>query len=85
MQKPVGQTWNKGELISNGGAGHHWPPQWQRPCEEGDWDVKFLQTSRKIKNGFIFPEKQDIASVPEMIWFGDSQDPSQLLKQSALV
>jgi len=26
MQQPVGQTWNGGTPISNGGAGHHWPP-----------------------------------------------------------
>jgi len=25
MQQPVGQTWNGGAPISNGGAGHHWP------------------------------------------------------------
>jgi len=21
-----------GAPISNGGAGHHWPPRWRRPC-----------------------------------------------------
>jgi len=33
------------------------------PDEEGNCDVKFLQRFRKIKNGFTFPEKEDIASV----------------------
>ena len=27
MQQPVGQTWNGGAPISNGGAGHHCPPR----------------------------------------------------------
>ena len=31
MQQPVGQAWNGGTPISNGGAGHHWPPRWRRP------------------------------------------------------
>jgi len=32
MQQPVGQTWNWGAPISNGGDGHHCPPRWRRPC-----------------------------------------------------
>ena len=32
MQQPVGQTWNGEAPISNGGAGHHWPPRWRRAC-----------------------------------------------------
>jgi len=31
MQQPKGQTWNGWAPISNGGAGHHWPPHWRRP------------------------------------------------------
>jgi len=27
MQQPVGQAWNRGTQISNGGAGNHWPPR----------------------------------------------------------
>ena len=27
------------------------------------YEIKFLQRSRKLKNGFIFPEIEDIASV----------------------
>ena len=33
--------------------------------EENDCEIKFLQHSRKLKNGFIFPEIEDIASVSE--------------------
>jgi len=33
------------------------------PDEEGDCDGKFVKRYRKIENGFIFPEKEDIASV----------------------
>ena len=32
MQQPGSQTWNGGAPISNGGAGHHCPPRWWRPC-----------------------------------------------------
>ena len=32
MQQSGGQTRNEGAPISNGRAGHHWPPRWRRPC-----------------------------------------------------
>ena len=32
MQQQVGQTWNGGAPISNGGAGHHWPPAGDGPA-----------------------------------------------------
>ena len=32
------------------------------PCS---YEIKFLQRSRKLKNGFIFPEIVDIASLSE--------------------
>ena len=33
------------------------------PDEESDYEIMFLQRSKKIKNGFIYPETADIASV----------------------
>jgi len=35
MQQPVGQMWNEGAPISNGGAGHHWPPAGDGPANKG--------------------------------------------------
>jgi len=35
------------------------------PDNENDYEIKFLQRSRKLKNGFIFPEIEDNASVSE--------------------
>jgi len=32
MQQPGGQTWNGGAQISNGEAGHHWPPAGDGPA-----------------------------------------------------
>ena len=33
------------------------------PDEDGDYEVNFMKQSEKIKHGFQFPEKVDIASV----------------------
>ena len=33
------------------------------PDEDGDYEVNFMRQSEKIKHGFQFPEKVDIASV----------------------
>ena len=40
MQQPVGQAWNRGTQVSNGGAGNHWPPRWRRP-----WVRAFMDTT----------------------------------------
>ena len=33
------------------------------PDEEEDFEISFLQRSNKIKNGFVFPEQEDLASI----------------------
>ena len=33
------------------------------PDEDGDYEINFMKQSEKIKHGFQFPEKVDIASV----------------------
>ena len=33
------------------------------PDEEEDFKISFLERSRKIKNGFVFPEMEDLASI----------------------
>ena len=33
------------------------------PDEEEDYEISFLQRSNKIKNGFVFPEQEDLASI----------------------
>ena len=55
------------------------------PYEEGDCEVKFLQSSRKIKNGFIFPEKEDIASISRNDMTRRLSAPQPSAQQSALV
>lgn len=32
------------------------------PDDDGDFKVKFMKRSNKIKNGFVFPEIEDLAS-----------------------
>ena len=32
------------------------------PDEDGDYEVKFMKSSSKIKQGFFFPEDEDLAS-----------------------
>ena len=32
------------------------------PDEDEDFEISFLERSRKIKNGFVFPEMEDLAS-----------------------
>ena len=31
--------------------------------EDEDFEISFLERSRKIKNGFVFPEMEDLASI----------------------
>ena len=33
------------------------------PDEDEDFEISFLERSRKIKNGFVFPEMEDLASI----------------------
>ena len=33
------------------------------PDEDEDFETSFLERSRKIKNGFVFPEMKDLASI----------------------
>ena len=33
------------------------------PDEKEDYEISFLQRSNKIKNGFVFPEQEDLASI----------------------
>ena len=32
------------------------------PNDDGDFEVNFMKRSNKIKNGFVFPEIEDLAS-----------------------
>ena len=33
------------------------------PDEDQDFEISFLERSKKIKNGFVFPEVEDLASI----------------------
>ena len=33
------------------------------PDEDEDFEISFLERSRKIENGFVFPEMEDLASI----------------------
>ena len=33
------------------------------PNEDEDFEISFLERLRKIKNGFVFPEMEDLASI----------------------
>ena len=37
------------------------------PDKDKDFEISFLERSRKIKNGFVFPEMEDLASIGKKI------------------
>lgn len=55
-----------GKVHSFGGSGKLYVGKiLSGPDEDNDYDISYLERSRKIKCGFIFPEVQDMASISE--------------------
>ena len=54
------------------------------PDEDNDYEVKFLKISSKVKDGFVFPEKVDLASTSHKDFVCVLLSPSPVAQTSRL-
>ena len=60
MQQPASKTWNGEAQISNGGAGHHFPPAGDEPACKNQRVAMMLSYLRVFPHYDILPEESSM-------------------------